>query len=62
MFGIAKQKPFKERKTKTVCFGFCLLDNIIFVKFGEITESEEQASDPSIYPDQQLSESEETAK
>lgn len=32
----------------------------MFVKFGEIAESEEQASDPSIYPDQQLSESEET--
>lgn len=34
----------------------------MFVKFGEIAESEERASDPSIYPDQQPSESEETAK
>lgn len=62
MFRLAKQKPFRERKTKRVGFSFCLLNNLMSVKFGEIAGSEEQTSNPSIYPDQQPSESEETAK
>lgn len=60
VFRLAKQKLF--RKNKTVGFSFCLFNNLMFIKVGEIAGSEEQASDLFTYPDQQPSESEETAK